>query len=224
MAGGQGLRMGSDTPKQFLILEGLPVLQRTIERFVEACPDIEVVTVLPREHFDTWKKLCVEYSFNRKQILVEGGITRFHSVKNALCRVPDGVTVLIHDGVRPIVSVPFLKRVVDETERSCGVIPVMPSIESLKYLEKNSKGNLSYSDTPDPDRSRIFCAQTPQAFHSEVIKRAYEQAYDLDFTDDASVAKRKNIPLSFIPGERWNIKLTTKEDLSIARFLLGCRP
>lgn len=224
LAGGQGLRMGTDTPKQFLILEGLPVLQRTIERFIEACPGMEVITVLPKNHFSTWKALCIEYNFNYKQTLVEGGITRFHSVKNALQKVPEGATVLIHDGVRPIVSVPFLQKIVEHTTTRCAVIPVLPSFESLKSLEKNEKGELVCCDGPDPDRSRVFSAQTPQAFHSEVVKWAYDQAYDLAFTDDASVVKRKNIPLSFVAGERWNIKLTTKEDLAIARFLLGCRP
>lgn len=224
LAGGQGLRMGTETPKQFLILDGVPILQRTIERFIEAFPGIEVFTVLPANHFSTWKTLCTQHAFNYKQTLIEGGITRFHSVKNALQRVPDGATVLIHDGVRPIVSVSFLQRIAEQTVKNCAVIPVLPSFESLKTLERNGRGELVCGDDPDPDRSRVFCAQTPQAFHSEVIKRAYDQAYDLNFTDDASVARRKNIPLSFVDGERWNIKLTTREDLAIARFLLLHRP
>lgn len=220
VAGGQGTRMQSAIPKQFLLLKGVPVLQRTIERFVEACPGIDVITVLPREHFDTWKELCIRYGFNRKQTLVEGGITRFHSVKNALEKVPEASTVLIHDGVRPLVSVELIREMIRRSGTCRALIPVIPSTDTLKTLETGRDGILHTSDKADPDRSEVFCAQTPQLFLAEDIRNAYRQPFDISFTDDASVARSKNIPLSYIVGERWNLKITNPEDLAVAEKLL----
>ena len=220
VAGGSGLRMGSSTPKQFMKLGGVPVLQRTMEKFIEAYPAIELVTVLPKAHFKTWEDLCTLNNFNRKQILVEGGLTRFHSVKNALDKIPDGATVLIHDGVRPFISVNLIRRMIDKSGTCRGLIPVIPCVDSLKSLSKGQDGELETSPAPDPDRSGIYCAQTPQIFRAEDIKSAYDQAFDLSFTDDASVARAKNIPLSYLEGERWNIKITTPEDMVIAQKLL----
>ena len=110
VAGGSGTRMGGDVPKQFLLLDGKPILQWTIERFLEAEPEMTVVTVLPRIHFQTWKNLCAVHSFDCPQVLVAGGLTRFHSVQNALRKVPDGAVVSIHDGVRPLVSPDLVRR------------------------------------------------------------------------------------------------------------------
>lgn len=220
VAGGQGTRMGAPTPKQFLMLDGIPVLQRTIEKFVEACPQIEVITVLPKDHFGTWNELCTRFNFHRKQILVEGGITRFHSVKNALEKVPAGATVLIHDGVRPLISIELIRRMIEKSAGCRALIPVVPSFDTLKSLEKADDGTLKTASFPDPDRSCVFGAQTPQIFRSEDIKDAYTQPFDTSFTDDASVARKKEIPLSYILGERWNLKITDPEDLVIAQKLL----
>lgn len=216
MAAGQGLRMGGETPKQFLELGGVPVLERTIERFIEACPEMEIITVLPSNHFATWDNLCGVHNFNCRQRLVEGGITRFHSVKNALARVPDGATVLIHDGVRPFVSVELIRKMVELSGTHRGLIPVLPVTDTIKALKRDEQGNLCQTDMPDPERKYLFAAQTPQVFCSECIKEAYEQAYDTAFTDDASVARKAGVPLAYIEGERNNIKLTTPEDLAIA--------
>lgn len=224
VAGGSGLRMGGNLPKQFLDLGGIPILQRTIERFIEVIPEIEVITVLPKAHFQTWDELCTLHNFHRKQILVEGGLTRFHSVKNALSKVPDGAIVMIHDGVRPLASVDFLRRIVARCGTFRGLIPVLPAVDSLKILVKDENGMLQTAAVPDPDRTNIYCAQTPQVFCSEDIKAAYAQAYDLAFTDDASVARSKKIPLSYIEGERGNIKITTPDDLTVARLLLKDLP
>lgn len=222
VAGGSGIRMGGSVPKQFLELEGIPVLQRTLERFIEACPGIQIITVLPRPHFETWDKLCSLHNFNYTQTLVEGGLTRFHSVQNALAKVPDGATVLIHDGVRPLVSVNLIRTMLEKSAGCRGLIPVLPSFDTLKTLEKSPDGELHSSLKPNPDRTEVFCAQTPQIFRSEDIKAAYRQAYDVSFTDDASVAVSKRIPLSYIEGERWNIKITKPDDMTIAKALLTC--
>lgn len=205
--------MGSQTPKQFLELGGKPVLQRTIERFLEAVPDMKIITVLPKEHFGTWKELCVKFALDCPQTLVEGGFTRFHSVKNALAKVPDGSIVFIHDGVRPFVSAALIREMASMMQHGQrALVPAIPIVDTLK--SKNQ-------EEPDPDRSRIVAVQTPQVFLSEDIKAAYVQGYDTAFTDDASVAKRKKIPLTFVDGERFNIKITTPEDMELAEWLLS---
>lgn len=214
VAGGSGSRMGSSLPKQFLELDGRPILQVTIEKFVDAVPQMKVVTVLPRQYFDKWKKLCCKHSMNIPQILVEGGITRFHSVKNALAGIPDDAIVFIHDGVRPLLSSGMIMRILKEMETQRAVVPVIPVTDTLKSSDRTA---------PDPDRSSVVAAQTPQVFLSEDIRAAYGSAYDISFTDDASVAKRAGIPVTFIEGEKYNIKITTPEDLRIAELLVRNR-
>ena len=218
-AGGSGTRMGSALPKQFLSLEGRAVLQRTIERFLEACPDIQVITVLPEAHIAWWRRYCQEKGFNCPQRLVKGGFTRFHSVKNALDCIPDGAVVAVHDGVRPLVSTALLKEMFGRMETVRALVPVVPMVDTLTVLDTAPDGSLQDAGET-VDRSRIYGAQTPQMFRSEDLKAAYSQGYDLSFTDDASVARRYGIPLSYIAGERFNIKLTTPEDLTLAEAIL----
>lgn len=218
-AGGSGSRMGSALPKQFLSLGGRAVLQMTIERFREAVPDIKVFTVLPEAHLAWWRAYCRERNFNCPQRLVQGGFTRFHSVKNALAYVPDGAIVAVHDGVRPLLSVQLIRDLFARMETGRAVIPVVPCVDTLAVLDRGEDGTLRDSGE-NVDRSRIFGAQTPQLFRSEDLKAAYAQGYDLSFTDDASVARRYGIPLSYMAGERNNIKLTTKEDLALAEAIL----
>lgn len=214
VAGGSGTRMGGEVPKQFLLLDGRPILQRTIERFLEAEPELKVITVLPRAHFQTWKDLCAVHSFHCPQTLVAGGLTRFHSVQNALRKVPDGAVVSIHDGVRPLISAALVRRMLDRmaSDEDCpALLPVVPVVDTLRSTDPG---------VPDPDRSKTVAVQTPQIFRSEAIKAAYRQAYDLSFTDDASVAARNGIPLAFEQGERFNLKITTPEDLVLAEAIL----
>ena len=218
-AGGHGTRMGGPVPKQFLTIGEKPVLQLTIEKFLDAVPGVKVVTVLPRTHIGTWKNYCLEHNFVCPQILVEGGMTRFHSVKNALSYIPDGAVVLVHDGVRPLLSPAAITRMLDACGDSRNVIPVCPVTDTLKSLVAGPDGTLVHSDAPDPLRSGLWGAQTPQIFLSEQLKEAYTQGYQESFTDDASVAQAKKIPLTYIAGERYNIKITTPEDLDVARLL-----
>jgi 2-C-methyl-D-erythritol 4-phosphate cytidylyltransferase len=223
-AGGRGLRMGSETPKQFLELRGKAILQRTIENFASAVPGIKVVTVLPQDYLQPWKEYCLKRNFTLPQKLVAGGLTRFHSVRNALAGIPDGATVMIHDGVRPLVSAGLIRRMLSRFEEGDlhALIPVMPETDTLKSLEEKD-GKIIGTGAPDPDRSKVWRAQTPQIFRSEDIKAAYSQAYNPAFTDDASVADAKKIPLAWIEGERFNIKITTPDDLPLAEFILGAR-
>jgi 2-C-methyl-D-erythritol 4-phosphate cytidylyltransferase len=219
-AGGSGTRMKSLEPKQFLLLEGLPVLHRSILAFVESCPDVKVVTVLPKEHISLWEDLCIRYPLDIPQRIVAGGITRFHSVKNALEKVPDGVVVAVHDGVRPLVSGGLIKEMFSRMQNLRALIPVIPVTDTLKSLVRNAEGHIVPTGEADPDRSRVYGAQTPQMFLSEELRAAYELPYDTSYTDDASVAAKYGIPLSYIEGERNNIKLTTPEDLDLARCFI----
>lgn len=220
MAAGSGTRMGGDVPKQFLPLGGIPILRRTIEKFMHALPDARIVTVLPRESIPYWKEYCAAHFFHCTQLLVEGGITRYHSVRNALAKIPDGGVVAIHDGVRPLVSEALIRRMAERMETERALIPVVPMVDTLKVLRRDADGQLRTVEGAEVDRSAVFGAQTPQLFRSEDLKAAYAQAYDTAFTDDASVALRKGIPLSYIEGERYNFKITTPDDLALAEALL----
>ncbi|MBO4426946.1 MAG: 2-C-methyl-D-erythritol 4-phosphate cytidylyltransferase [Bacteroidales bacterium] len=226
VAGGRGVRMGTEIPKQFLLLGGIPILQRTITAFVEAIPGIEVITVLPKDQFAAWKDLCVKYSFTVPQKLVAGGISRFHSVKNGLAKVPAGAIVAIHDGVRPLVDKKFLRGLFSQVSDGNALTPDgRPLSRGIRALIPVLKVTDTLHNTagPDPDRSTLLAAQTPQIFLSEDIKEAYRQPYDMKFTDDASVAAAKEIPLTFAEGERKNIKITTPEDIPFAEHLLLLR-
>ena len=211
-AAGSGTRMKAQEPKQFLLLKGRPVLMWSILAFVKACPDVNVVTVLPAAHMARWEELCIKYGLEIPQRIVKGGITRFHSVRNAL--------KVIHDGVRPLISQELIRTMFERMESCRALIPVLPVTDTLKSLVKDASGRIVPSGEPDPDRSRVYGAQTPQIFLSEEIKAAYGLPFDTSYTDDASVAAKYGIPLSYIEGERNNIKLTTPEDLSVAGFLI----
>ena len=219
MAAGSGTRMGAEVPKQFIELEGKAILQRTMEVFAEACPDIKVITVLPEDHIAYWKEYCLKHNFIYPQILVKGGITRFHSVRNALSKVPDGVLVAVHDGVRPLLSPNLVKNLFAKAENVDGLIPVVPCVDTMKVLRKDGD-SLSAVQGATADRSVLYGVQTPQIFRSEILKEAYGQAYDTAFTDDASVVEKYGKNLSYAMGERFNIKITTQDDLMIARAVL----
>lgn len=211
VAGGSGTRMGGSVPKQFLPLEGVPILQRTIERFLEAVPDMKVVTVLPASHMEEWRNMCLSGSLDCGQILVSGGITRFHSVRNALAKVPDGAIVMIHDGVRPLLSVEMIRRMLAQAETCPALVPVVPMVDTLRYKDGTE---------PAPDRTKIVAVQTPQIFWSEEIKKAYANAYQESFTDDASVVAAAGMTVCQTEGERFNIKITTPEDMVLAKAII----
>ena len=224
VAAGQGSRMKSAVPKQFLELGGKAVLRRTIERFIEASPGIKVITVLPEEHIGWWKEYCFTRDFLYPQTLVPGGMTRFHSVRNALARVPDGAVAAVHDGVRPLVSAGLITKMFSMMDGCRALIPVLPSTDTLAVLDRRTDSSGAVTLVPAPgeeaDRTRIYAVQTPQMFYSEDLKAAYSRAFDTSFTDDASVARKNGIPLSYTEGEKLNIKLTAPEDLVLAEAIL----
>lgn len=214
VAGGSGTRMGGDVPKQFLDLGGIPILQRSVERFLDAAPDARVIVVLPERHLDQWQELCLQHAVSFPQTIVHGGMTRFHSVQNALGKVPDGAIVSIHDGVRPLFTPGLVRAMLDRMQLPGGpqaLIPAVPVTDTLRSTDPS---------LPAPDRSRLVAVQTPQMFLSEVLKRAYRQPYDTSFTDDASVAERAGARIELFPGEKYNLKITTPEDLALARLLI----
>ena len=227
MAAGSGMRMGAEVPKQFIELDGKAILHRTIEVFLNACPGINIITVLPESHMDYWRQYCLDRNFICPQVLVKGGITRFHSVRNALEKVPEGAVVAVHDAVRPLVSEAFVWNMFERAEETPSLIPVLPCVDTMKVLDKKKiRGEevLVTMDGRSVDRSVLYAAQTPQIFHSEVIKDAYCQAFDTAFTDDASVVLKNGKNLSYLIGERFNIKITTQDDLVLAKAILSLSP
>lgn len=209
-SGGSGTRMGTNIPKQFLPLGGKAILQLSIEKFLRAVPDIKVVTVLPQDHIQSWKQYCIDHNFTCPQTLVCGGITRFHSVKNALERIPLDCLVAVHDAARPLVSRELIRRTFDEAFATGAAAPAVPVVDTLKSLE----------GTP-VDRSKLLAVQTPQVFRSDILKRAYTLPYNTSFTDDASVVEASGVGVSYVEGERYNLKITTPEDLEIARLVVS---
>ena len=227
MAAGSGTRMGAQMPKQFLTLGGKAILQRTIEVFLDADPDISVVTVLPEQFIGYWKDYCYQNGFICPQILVKGGFTRFHSVKNALEKVPEGAVVAVHDGVRPLLTTDMVRNLFAKAEMMPALIPVMPCIDTMKALQRkvwdDGSESLYLIEGQVVDRSVLYGAQTPQIFNSELLKKAYEQPFDTAFTDDASVVEKYGKSPSYVLGERLNIKITTSEDLVLAEAVLTIR-
>lgn len=222
MAAGSGTRMGGSLPKQFLEIGGKAILQKTIEVFLEACPGISVVTVLNSDYIQYWRDYCLKHNFTCPQTIVAGGFTRFHSVRNALEKIPEGAVVAVHDGVRPLVTASLVREMFENVAEIPALIPVVPCVDTLKVLQKDGD-ELSTVEGAVADRSVLYAAQTPQIFHSELLKSAYSMAYDTMFTDDASVVQKYGKSLSYTMGERLNIKITTQEDLLLARAVMSLR-
>ena len=217
VAGGKGLRMGGDVPKQFLPIKGKPVLMRTLETFHSCNKEMELIVVLPEEQQSYWKHLCMEYGFRIPHEIASGGETRFHSVKNGLSLIPgrEGV-VGVHDGVRPFVSAEVIVECYRQAEKTEAVVPVIDVVETVRRL-------LPGDGSETVPRSDYKLVQTPQVFTVNLLKRAYTQDYVPQFTDDASVVEALGHPVYLVPGNRENIKLTTPFDLKMAELLIGDR-
>ena len=215
VAGGKGLRMGGDIPKQFLPIGGKPVLMRTIEVFRQAYPDIHVILVLPATQQEYWLRLCREYAFDVPFQIADGGETRFHSVSNGLQLIPDEADgiVGVHDGVRPFVTVETIRRCYDEAVEAGAVVPVVSVVETVRQLCKDGT-----SVTVPRDEYKLV--QTPQTFRITLLKEAYLQAYIPSFTDDASVVEAMGKPVRLVEGNRENIKITTPADIRFVNGLL----
>jgi len=209
VAGGKGERMNVNIPKQFLLLNGNPILMHTLKQFSHF---EEIVLVLPHLQFEYWQELCNNYNFSKQHTLVAGGITRFHSVKNGLDSISDNTIVAIHDGVRPLISTTLIDSLVAETKSGMGAIPIVPVKDSIRKVEGENSVHL--------DRSNLFKVQTPQCFLSADIQKAYTQDFSDTFTDDASVFEANGGKINALLGEENNLKITTEEDLKIASILI----
>ena len=219
VAGGKGLRMGADIPKQFLPIGGKPVLMRTLERFREYAADLQIILVLPKAQQDYWRELCQQYNFDVEYTLANGGETRFHSVQNGLALVPDDAegVVGVHDGVRPFPSVEVIRNCYETARTAKAVIPVIPIVETVRHLV--SESNVQRSITVPRGDYRLV--QTPQTFDIQLLKAANRQPYNDGFTDDASVVEAYGFDITLVEGNRENIKITTPFDMTIAEALLN---
>ena len=222
VAGGKGLRMGSDIPKQFLPIGGKPVLMRTLERFREYSAELQIILVLPEAQQAYWCELCKQYNFPLPlegaeggfYQLANGGQTRFHSVQNGLAKVPDDAqgVVGVHDGVRPFPSIEVIKNCYETARTKKAVIPVIPVVETVRHLEGEKSVTVPRGD--------YRLVQTPQTFDIQLLKAANRQPYNDGFTDDASVVESYGYEITLVEGNRENIKITTPYDLKIAEVLI----
>ncbi len=212
-AGGSGVRMGEELPKQFLDLDGKPILYRTTELFRSLPFDVTVIITMNQAYSRWWIDWCHREQFIFPHYETCGGITRFHSIKNALKYIRPGGIVAVHDAVRPLVSTQQLVRLFALAEQHPAVIPAVEMTESMRERRENG--------LVPADRTKFFSVQTPQMFRTEVLLDSYDTAYRESFTDDASVVEAKGYPLFFCRGNRFNIKITTKDDLLLARCLFG---
>lgn len=212
VAGGSGSRMQSSTPKQFLPVGGKPVLLHTLEAFHSFDPSISIVLVLPASQINHWKELRKEYNCQVPHAIVEGGETRFQSVKSGLALVPPEAVVAIHDGVRPFVSQEILQQGYATASEKGSAITTVALKESIRQL--TPKGSQAR------DRSEFCLVQTPQTFQARLIKKAYRQAENAKFTDCASVAEADGQQVTLISGSYANVKITTPEDLLLAENYL----
>ena len=215
VAGGKGLRIGTEVPKQFLSIAGKPVLMRTINRFRAYDAHIKIILVLPKEQQEYWRELCAEYHFIEDYQLADGGASRFQSCRNGLSMIPNDAEGLvgIHDGVRPFVSNEAISRCYDAAEKEKAVIPVLPVTDSLRFVGDSDKGR-------NVLRSDYRVVQTPQVFDIQLLKKAYNQPESTSFTDDASVVESIGQAVTMVEGNRENIKITTPFDLKVSEVLV----
>ena len=211
VAGGKGLRMGGEIPKQFLPICEKPVLMRTLEAFYAYDSAIHIILVLPVSQQAYWRELCAEYHFTLPHDVADGGETRFHSVMNGLAKVEGEGLVGVHDGVRPFVSQEVIARCYEEAAEKKAVIPVIGVVETVRQLVDGE------SVTVPRDQYKLV--QTPQVFDVALLRKAYHQEYTDMFTDDASVVEALDEKVHLVEGNRENIKLTTPFDLKLAELL-----
>ena len=218
VAGGKGLRMGSDIPKQFLPIGGKPVLMRTLERFCKYSNDLQIILVLPKAQQAYWQELCREYSFKVEYLLADGGETRFHSVQHGLALIPDDAegVVGVHDGVRPFPSIEVIRSCYETARTAKAVIPVIPIVETVRKL--TGTGPVSSITVP---RDHYRLVQTPQTFDIQLLKAANRQPYNNSFTDDASVVESYGHQITLVEGNRENIKITTPYDITVAEAIIN---
>ena len=226
VAGGKGLRMGGDIPKQFLPIGGKPVLMRTLEQFRAYSEALQIILVLPEAQQDYWQELCKQYEFQVDYQIANGGQTRFHSVQNGLALVPDDAegVVGVHDGVRPFPSIEVITRCYETARQTKAVIPVIPVVETVRQILPSNQSNPNAVSNPSSitvPRDQYRLVQTPQTFDIQLLKAANRQPYNDGFTDDASVVESYGHPITLVEGNRENIKITTPYDITVAEAIIN---
>ncbi len=221
VAGGKGLRMGGDIPKQFLPIAGKPILMRTLERFREYSTTLQIILVLPKDQQDYWLQLCKEYDFKVDYQMTDGGETRFHSVQHGLALIPDDAegVVGVHDGVRPFPSIEVIRKCYETARVKQAVIPVIPVVETLRVIDPIGTIE-TIVPTHTVPRNDYRLVQTPQTFDIQLLKAANQQPYNDNFTDDASVVEAFGQEITLVEGNRENIKITTPYDMIVAEALV----
>lgn len=214
-AAGTGQRMMSEIPKQFLLIDNVPIIIRTIKQFIDTIAGINIVVALHPSYISYWKELCETYPFAHRCRIVIGGDSRFESVKSCVNILSDNDDiVLVHDAVRPFVSSKLILSVIEKLKYSNAVIPCTPIIDSLREVAGVSSRHF--------DRKRVVAVQTPQAFKANILKFAYNNCrYDETITDDASVIEKMGVKIELLTGEEDNIKITTQRDLKFGEFLIN---
>lgn len=210
-AGGIGKRMGADLPKQFLEVGGLPILMHTIKRFYEIDIRFQLLVTLPSDWWKYWNELCLKHNFNIPVALVQGGVERYDSIKNALGRAT-GEIILIHDGVRPFIDRNSIEQGIKIAEEKGTAVPVIPLKSSLRegtFTENRAK-----------DRSRFYTVQTPQVFKRQIIMNGYKTPFTKTITDDASLVEQMGQSITLYKGSESNIKITTPFDLIVAKAIM----
>jgi len=206
--------MRSAVPKQFLLLNGLPLLMHTIRIFHASRTQPKIILVLHPDSHAYWQELCTGHQFNLPYQLVSGGETRFHSVKNGLLTIDDeDAIVAVHDAVRPLVTAAIIDESFDCAEQYGNAIVAIKSRDSVRQIKDNRSQSLN--------RDEIYLIQTPQTFKADQLKKAYLQPYQDSFTDDASVVEQTGVNINLIDGSYQNIKITYPEDIALAEFLLS---
>ncbi|HCL06929.1 MAG TPA: 2-C-methyl-D-erythritol 4-phosphate cytidylyltransferase [Chitinophagaceae bacterium] len=212
VAGGTGQRMGAAIPKQFLLLNGKPLLYHTIQRFLETWSDLEIILVLPEEHFTTGNDIITDLQASARVKITRGGDSRFQSVKNGLALIKEQAVVFVHDGVRCLVSSDLIKRCYQQALEKGSAIPAIAATDSIRIINKDHHEII--------DRNLVRIIQTPQTFLSEIIIPAFDQPYEERFTDEATVVEASGKEVFLVEGAYTNIKITRPADLLIAEQIM----
>ena len=215
VAGGTGQRMGSVVPKQFLEIEHKAILLHTIDQFVAAFADIEIVIVLPEVYINEGKKIIEKNKFKNTFDFVVGGESRFQSVKNGLSKVTTSSIVFVHDAVRCLLTPALVQRCYQQAVEKGSAIPAVSATDTIRLMEGEKHHLINRED--------VMLIQTPQTFQSEILLKAFEQNYQPSFTDEANVVEASGVPIFLVEGEFENIKITRPLDMAIANYILTKR-
>ena len=215
MAAGSGTRMGGTVPKQFILVNNKPVLYYSLQTFLNAFADIQIILVLPVDYTDMGQEIIDAYFDSDKIKVTAGGDTRFQSVKNGLQLVEDDSIIFVHDGVRCLLTEKLIHRCYASAVETGTAIPVITSRDSVRIVQEEGNDAI--------DRNKVMLVQTPQTFHSKILLPAFKIDYKEKFTDEATVVEAYGLKVTLVEGEENNIKITKPMDLLIAEKIINER-